>query len=223
LSKHKFYKRIPSRLRERVETYSREIEGKDPFDRINQRQPIEPDKLSVALTMRAFKEHEQRPMLQATLAATAMHPERKRSLDGMALYLQKGMPKKIRSKSPVQSTATTVEALRDQAQIDLQKQQARQWEESRKRREAEEKKRREEALAEEKRRREREQELLEEEEAARAAAAPAVSREVKLMHLMISQGFQKLRDLDYPELKGLDPKPFELIIDRHVSTDVLPS
>ena len=221
LSKHKFYKRIPSRLRERVEIYSREIEGKDPFDRINQRQPIEAEKLSVALTMRSFKEHEQRPMLQATLTATAMHPERKRSLDGMALYLQKGMPKKstLRGKSPV----PPAEAMRDHALLNKQKEQARQWEENQKRREMEEKQRREDELADEKRRRQREQELLDEEEAANAAASPAVSREIKLMHLMIDQGFQKLRALEYPELQGLDPKPFELVIDRHVSSSSLPA
>jgi len=36
IPKNEFYKRIGSRLRERVEVYTREMQGKDPFDRISQ-------------------------------------------------------------------------------------------------------------------------------------------------------------------------------------------
>jgi Txe/YoeB family toxin of Txe-Axe toxin-antitoxin module len=88
IAKNKFYKAIGSRLRERMEVYSREMQGKDPFDRIMQRKPLKEDAMRAAFTLREAKVHEQRPLLEATLAATAMHPELKRSLDGMALYLQ---------------------------------------------------------------------------------------------------------------------------------------
>lgn len=224
--KNKFYRRIPSRLRERVELYSREMEGKDPFDRISQRRPIDQDKLAVSMTLRAAKDHEQAPLLEATLAATAMHPERKRSLDGMALYLQKGMPKKKpritsnRSTSPLPSVGAVssgggagAEAGHNQAELDRQKEQARQWEEARKRREAEEKQRREDELAEEKRLRQREQERLHEEERMRHAPAPAPQASSGL-HKIIDQSFQKLSELRFDYLPG--ERPFEVVIDRDV-------
>jgi Bromodomain len=96
LSKDKFYRRIGSSLRQRVETFCVENQGKDPFDRISQRQELEEDKMRAALNLREFKPHEQQPLLAATLAAMSKQrhaggmdgKSRRRYLDSVALGLQ---------------------------------------------------------------------------------------------------------------------------------------
>ena len=95
LPKDKFYKGIGSRLRETVDRYVMENQGKDPFDRIGQRMPLEDDKMRAALTLREFKEHEQTPLLEATLAANVTQyrqgmdePTRRRHFEGVAIGLQ---------------------------------------------------------------------------------------------------------------------------------------
>ena len=65
----------------------------------SQRKPLEEAGMRAAFSLREAKEHEQQPLLEATLAATAMHPERKRSLDGMALSLQQANVTKIMKKT----------------------------------------------------------------------------------------------------------------------------
>jgi hypothetical protein len=196
LSKDRFYKKIGSRLRAKVERYNQEIQGKDPFDRISQRKPLDEDAMRSALTLREAKEHEQAPLLEATLASQAMHPERKRHLDGIALSLQTRNEKKLRSKSPINGGESSVRAqteqARQRAEIERQREQARQWEESRKRREEEERRRRE-------------------EENADALCRKADSPQQALQKI-IEPVFKKLWDMEFSELNGTNP--FRIVIDR---------
>eukprot|EP00980_Cylindrotheca_fusiformis_P028971 scaffold22681_cov146-Cylindrotheca_fusiformis.AAC.3 len=148
IPKDKFYKRIGSGLRQRVETYMMEMQGKDPFDRISQRQPLEEEKMRAAFTLREPKPHEQQPLLEATLAQTMMHPERKRALDGIAMGLQSRNPTPSGKKMMRTTTTTTASATSEhhhsselakrKAELERQREQARQWEEARARREEEE-------------------------------------------------------------------------------------
>ena len=150
-----------------------------------------------AFTLREAKEHEQVPLLEATLASQAMHPERKRHLDGIALSLQTRHEKKLRSKSPVNSGAggsirEQTEQARHRAELDRQREQARQWEESRKKREEEERRRREEENA--------------------AALRRKVESPQQAVQKMIEPVFKKLWDLEFPELGGTNP--FRIVIDK---------
>jgi hypothetical protein len=147
IPKDKFYKRIGSGLRQRVETYKMEMQGKDPFDRISQRQPLGEEKMRAAFTLREPKPHEQLPLLEATLAQTMMNPERKRALDGIAMGLQSRnpAPKKMMrtSNSSVSSAMAQTEVAKRKADLDRQREQARKWEEARAKREEEERLRKE--------------------------------------------------------------------------------
>lgn len=194
LSKDRFYKRIGSRLREKVERYNLVVQGKDPFDRISQRKPLEEDAMRSAFTLREAKEHEQVPLLEATLASQAMHPERKRHLDGIAVSLQMSNEKKLRSKSPINSGSAREQAeqARQRAELERQREQARQWEESRKRREEDERRRRE-------------------EESAAALRRKAESPQQAIQKI-IEPVFKKLWDMEFPELGGTNP--FRIVIDR---------
>ena len=94
----KFYRRIGSQLRQRVERFVLENQGKDPLDRIAQRQALEEDKMRAAFNLREFKEHEQKPLLEATLAALPRRQgmdemTRRRHLEGVALGLT--VPKRV--------------------------------------------------------------------------------------------------------------------------------
>ena len=81
IPKDKFYKRMGSKIRERVQQYMMEMQGKDPFDRISQRQPLEEAAMRAAFTLREAKDHEQQALLEATLAAKELDPLRKRLWD----------------------------------------------------------------------------------------------------------------------------------------------
>lgn len=136
ISKNRFYRQIGSRLRERVEVYCREMQGKDPFDRISQRKPLEEAAMRAAFTLREAKEHEQKPLLDSTVAAMAMHPERKRSLDGMAKGLQDSKKRRARTThSPMFGATGQSQLAQQRAELERQKNQARQWEEARMQRE----------------------------------------------------------------------------------------
>ena len=192
LSKDKFYKRIGSRLREKVERYMLETRGKDPFDRISQRQPMDEDAMRSAFTLREAKDHEQIPLLEATLAAQSMHPERKRHLDGIALALQTTRSeKKLRSSSPKNAAQQTEDARR-RAEIEAQREQARQWEETRKKLEEKERRRRE-------------------EESYMAMRRKADSPQ-QALHKIIEPVFKKLWDMEFPALNKTNP--FRIVIDR---------
>ncbi|KAL3907548.1 MAG: hypothetical protein SGARI_003485, partial [Bacillariaceae sp.] len=209
IPKNKFYKKIGSRLRERVEVYMQEMQGKDPFDRISQRQPFVAESMRASFTLRDFKDHEQKPLLEATLAATAMHPERKRSLDGMALGLQmRKQDKKARTASPLPPLSTSAAAAAaSQAQMaanleqqqQQQREQARQWEEDRVRRQEEEQRRNAEDAAERKRK-------------------LAESGTQSALHKIIEPVFKKLWGMEW----GPIGNPFQVVIDRKTAPNIAP-
>lgn len=202
IPKNKFYKKIGSRLRERVEIYNREMQGKDPFDRISQRKPLDEAGMRAAFALREAKEHEQQPLLEATLNALAMHPERKRSLDGMAMGLQTGSLK--RKKTPTggfASAAEQTQLAKQQAELERQKQQARQWEEARKEREREERRRRLEELEEERR-------------------SKYEGSTGSALHQIIEKVFKKYWDMQFPNLGGMNP--FRIVIDRESAPQIAP-
>ena len=203
-SKNKFYKKIGSRLRERVELYQQHNQGKDPFDKISQRKPLEESAMRAAFTLRESKDYEQIPLLEATLVATSMHPERKRSLDGMALGLQQTRIVKARSLSPanVGGGGGTAAAAADQAEVaklEQQRQQARQWEDARCKREIEERKQREEELLEERKKKQESSSNLQK---------------------TIEKVFKKLWDMEFPNLDGANP--FRIVIDRESAQYIAP-
>jgi hypothetical protein len=200
LPKDKFYKRVGSNIRQRVEAYMVEMAGKDPFDRISQRLPLEEDKMRAAFTLREPKTHEQQPLLEATLAQSLLDPERKRHLDGIALGLQSRAPapKKVKPSAADGSTSDAnaikaTEQARRTAELDRQRAQARKWEEARSRREAEEKQR-------------REQELLE--QRAYARGGDSTNPQQALMEKV----FQNLWDMNFVVLGNTNP--FRIVIDR---------
>lgn len=214
IPKNKFYRRIGSRLRERVERYSREMQGKDPFDRIAQRKPLEEAAMRAAFTLREGKDHEQLPLLEATLAATAMHPERKRSLDGMALGLQQGHRKDttktsrtIQHSSAVPSSAVAqTEFARQRAELQRQQQQARQWEEARLQREADERRKREEEIANNTNNNRKKNQ--------------GESGQRATLHKIIEPVLEKLWDMEFPNLGGTNP--FRIVIDRESAPYIAP-
>lgn len=202
IPKNKFYKKIGSRLRERVEIYNREMQGKDPFDRISQRKPLDEAGMRAAFALREAKEHEQQPLLEATLNALAMHPERKRSLDGMAMGLQTGSLKRKKTLTGgFASAAEQTQLAKQHAELERQKQQARQWEEARKEREREERRRRLEELEEERRSKH---------EGSTGSA----------LHQIIEKVFKKYWDMQFPNLGGMNP--FRIVIDRESAPQIAP-
>jgi hypothetical protein len=202
IPKNKFYRRIGSRLRERVEIYMREMQGKDPFDRIAQRKPMVEAAMRASFTLREAKDHEQRPLLEATLTATAMHPERKRSLDGMAMGLQQRRDKKVRTASPVPPSATSAAAGLQQkaADLEMRRRQAIQREEDHRRLEAEERRKREAEVADRKKR-------------------LAESGSQAALHKIIEPVFEKLWNMEFPMLGS---NPFRVVIDRETAPMIAP-
>ena len=205
IPKNKFYKRIGSRLRERVEVYTREMQGKDPFDRISQRKPLDEAGMRAAFTLREAKEHEQQPLLEATLAALAMHPERKRSLDGMALGLQTRNKKKHRAaNSPIfgNSAATQTQMAKQRAELERQKNQARQWEEARMQRERDDRRKRVEEMEQNRRNND------------------GGGGGSNALHQIIDKVFRKYWDMEFPNLGGTNP--FRIVIDRESAPHIAP-
>jgi hypothetical protein len=191
IPKDKFYKRIRARLRERVEVYMTEMQGKDPFDRISQRKPLEEAAMRSAFNMRESKEHEQVPLLEATVAAQAMDPERKRHLDGIALGLQSRKEKKLKLGGTPKSIMEQTEHARQKAELDRQRAQARKWEDARRQRESEERRQKEEELNRKRGQAETPQQAL---------------------HKIIEPVFKKLWDMEFANLGGTNP--FRIVIDR---------
>ena len=205
IPKNKFYRKIGSRLRERVEIYTREMQGKDPFDRISQRKPLDEVGMRAAFTLREAKEHEQQPLLEATLAATAMHPERKRSLDGMALGLQQTNKKKM-SNSPTfgssSSAGASSQMSKQRAEIERQKNQARQWEEARMQRERDDKRNRVEEMEQNRKN-----------ENTNSGGNNALSQ-------IIDKVFKMYWDMEFPNLDNTNP--FRIVIDRKSAAYIAP-
>ena len=191
IPKDKFYKKIGSGLRQRVERYMVEMQGKDPFDRISQRQKLEEEKMRAAFTLREPKPHEQQPLLDATLVQTMMHPERKRALDGIAMGLQSRnpAPKKMRTSTgaPISAMEQTEKARR-KAELERQREQARKWEEARSKREEEERLRKEREIQDRK-----------------PSATP--------QQTLILKVFNALWDMTFKILG--DTNPFRTVIDRN--------
>jgi hypothetical protein len=191
IPKDKFYSKVGSKLRERVEIYSQEMQGKDPFDRISQRKPLEEASMRAAFTLREAKEHEQAPLLEALIAANQMDPERKRHLDGIAYGLQE--KKKIRTMPMTMPTSVKeqTERARQKAELDRQRAQASKWEEARRRREEEEQRRKEDEL--------------------NRKQSP-VETPQQALHKIIEPVFKKLWDMEFVNLGGTNP--FRIVIDR---------
>ena len=210
LPKDKFYKGIGSRLRETVDRYVMENQGKDPFDRIGQRMPLEDDKMRAALTLREFKEHEQTPLLEATLAANVTQyrqgmdePTRRRHFEGVAIGLQTS--KKPRqagegqlfpqahaqaSSSTTTTAAEQIEQARQAAELEHQRQEARQREEARQKRAAQEQAR-------------------EAEERTQQRTPETPQQALKHYYYPI---FQFLWNMEFPYLNNTNP--FRMVIDR---------
>lgn len=133
LSRDKFYRKIGSDFRSRVEVFLAQTAGKDPLDRIAQRQPLEDSSMRASFTLREAKEHEQQALLEATLASFPKRngmdaAQRKRYFHEMVLGLQ-NQKKKVKTK-----------AYGGQSEWERQRDQARAREEARRRREEEESK-----------------------------------------------------------------------------------
>jgi hypothetical protein len=154
---------------------------------------LEEASMRAAFTLREAKEHEQIPLLDATLAAHQMHPERKRHLDGIAMGLQSRREKKMRSMTPsLPSVMEQTEKSRQKAELDRQRTQARKWEDARRRREEEERRRKEEELLTRKN---------------SQAESPQ-----QALHKIIEPVFKKLWDMEFVNLGGINP--FRIVIDR---------
>lgn len=196
LPKDKFYKRLGSQLRPRVEYFLQQTEGKDPFDRISQRKPLEEAAMRAAFTLRDAKEHEQHTLLEATLASiprrNGMDQEtRKHHFDAVALGLHSKKVPSFRSPSKSASVMEQTEQAKQQADLDRQIEQARQRELTRKKREEEERLLRDDDM--EKRR--------------RHAETPN-----QALHKLYHPIFKKLWDMEFPLLGGINP--FRIVIDR---------
>lgn len=143
----KFYRKISSDLRQRVEKFTQQQSGKNPFDRIANRQPFNNEQMRDALTLRESKPHEQKALLEMTLSSLPRRygmdaATRRKHLDGVALGLQLGRdarkPKPKPKTAPVSAVAQQTEEARRRAEREQQMAQAKQREESRKKREEEE-------------------------------------------------------------------------------------
>ena len=205
LPKDKVYKRLGSRLRERVETYLADMQGKDPFDRISQRQPLEEAAMRGAFTLREAKDYEQNALLEAILAAKEVDPTRKRHFEGVALGLQSRKEKKLRTSATFSSisgagsrsgsnvsASEQTEQARQNAELERQRAQARKREEARRRREDDERRRKEEEITKERK---------------KLAETPQ-----QQLHKAIEPVFKRLWDMEFVNLGGTNP--FRIVIDR---------
>ena len=230
LPKDKFYRRIGSRLRFTVERFATEMQGKDPFDKIAQRQPLEEEKMRAALTLREFKEHEQTPLLEATLAAvmstrSSTRPggpvmdemTRRRYLDGVALGLQssrkprKLLPLLANPNMANMSSSSTKD--KQMAELDLKRQEAKQREEARQQKQE---------LEDENKRRQRQEESSSPsssfnsrgKKSSAAAATPPQPPETpqQALHKFYQPIFKLLWDMEFAYLGNTNP--FRMVIDR---------
>ncbi len=197
IPKDKFYKPIGSRLRERVEKFMVMTQGKDPFDRILQRQPLEQGAMRAAFTLREAKDHEQTKMLAATMASLPRRngmddQTRKRHLESIATGLQsRGGKKKKPSNSPPPTALEQTELARQKAELERQRAAAREREEARKRREEQDRRRREEEIVRQRNK---------------------VETPQQAMQKIIQPVFKVLWDMEFDNLGGSNP--FRIVIDK---------
>ena len=194
LPKDKFYKRIGSDLRHRVESYVQQTRGKDPFDRISQRQPLQDEQMRIAFTLREAKKHEQKTLLDVTLAALPRRygmdaAERRRHLQSIAVGLQNTATAKS---TGTRKNVGTTNLLELKATVDQQITEAKAREMERQR------------ISEEEDRKKRD------DDAKRKAKADTPQHALfKLIHPI----FKKLWDMEFPHLGNINP--FRIVIDRN--------
>ena len=133
LSRDKFYRKIGSDVRSRVEVFLAQTAGKDPLDRIAQRQPLQDSSMRASFTLREAKEHEQQAFLDTTLASFPKRngmdgTQRKRYFHEMVLGLQ-NQKKKLKTKAT--TGLTEWERQRDQAKAREEARRIREQEENR--------------------------------------------------------------------------------------------
>jgi Bromodomain len=197
LPKDKFYKRIGSDLRGRVESFMQQTRGKDPFDRISQRLPLQEEHMRAALTLREAKVHEQKALLEVTLSVVPRRfgmdaASRRRHLEGITVGLQSEAKPASRARTaPLPTTmAQQTEKARQQAKLEQQKAQAKAREEARQKREDAERKGREDDMH----------------------RKPRVETPQQALHKIYNPIFKKLWDMEFPLLGGINP--FRIVIDR---------
>ena len=208
LPKDKFYRRVGSRLRERVEKFCHENQGKDPWDRLRQRPPtLDEEKMRAALTLREHKDYEQKPLMEAYMAAL---PKRqgmteeaaRRHLEGVAYGLQHPKWRQQRAAAAaaaskakqVPAAVAQTEAARQAAELERQRQQAQEREEARRQRQQEEEEERLERQAQ-----------LERQSRPRETPNQVLQRFYKPI-------FDMLWNLEFDILGGSNP--FRMVIDR---------
>jgi Bromodomain len=198
LPKDKLYSRLSTNLRASAESYAQQMEGKDPFDRIAQRQPLDESAMRAALTLRDAKEHEQAALLEAMLASLPRRngmdeATRKRHFDSVASFLTSNKrPAPARSKTPPPaSAAEKTEQARQQAELEKQKETTKSREAARKRREEEERRQRADEIDRRNNQVETPQQALQ-----------------KLYRPI----FLRLWNMEFPHLGGINP--FRIVIDR---------
>lgn len=203
LPKDKFYKRIGSDLRGRVESFMQQTQGKDPFDRISQRQPLQEEQMRAALTLREAKKHEQKALLEVTLSALPRRfgmdaATRRRHLEGITVGLQsEAKPavmvpheQRARTPPPPRNAAQQTEKARQQAKLDQQIAEAKAREDARKQRDEAERKKRDDELN----------------------RKPRVETPQQGLHKIYQPIFKKLWEMEFPLLGGINP--FRIVIDR---------
>jgi Bromodomain len=185
LPKDKFYRKIGSDLRYRVESYVQQIRGKDPFDRIAQRQPLQEEHMRVAFTLREAKKHEQKALLNVSLAALpwryGMDASRRREhIEGITVGLQNGPGST--SVRPATASDKTTEQQIAEAKAREELRQKKQGEAERKK-QADDRKRN---------------------------ARPETPQHA--LYKVYFPIFKKLWDMEFPHLGGTNP--FRIVIDR---------
>ena len=200
LPKDKSYKRIGSDLRFHVEAFIEQTQGKDPLDRITQRQPLQEDQMRAALTLRDAKKHEQKALLEATLSnlpkrAGMDASTRRRYLEGICLGLREATGVAVvrnannNNRSARNTPVPHHHAAAEQAELERQRAQAR---ESARMREVEVERRRQEVDNSKRKKR--------------------VETPQGALHKLIHPIFKILWDMEFEHLHGINP--FRMVIDR---------
>ena len=202
LSKDKFYKRIGSDLRYRVESYVQQTRGKDPFDRISQRQPLQDEHMRVAFTLREAKKHEQKTLLDVTLSALPRRygmdaVVRRKHVQSIAVGLQninnttsaKRTSSAARQNSNITDAMETSHEQKTRLDQQIVEAKAREVERQRKREEEDRKKR--------------------DNDVKRKAKAETPQH---ALYKIVYPIFKKLWDMEFPHLGNTNP--FRIVIDR---------
>jgi Bromodomain len=195
LPKDKFYRRIGSDLRYRVEAFVQQTRGKDPLDRISQRLPLLDEQMRVSFTLREAKKHEQKALLDVTLAALPRRygmdaVARQQHLEAIAIGLQNSSstkPNLARRTSTGSTNANNTADMVRQQQIAEAK--AREEARQRKDREADRKKH--------------------DDDTKRKGKAETPQH---ALSKIVQPIFKKLWDMEFLHLGGINP--FRIVIDR---------